>query len=247
MPGARSRRSTSALAALIALALSSAAHGGEPELRPFRASYSWSWSGITVAVSNTQLRRDQGDEWVYSSSSEPRGLGRLYPLRPKLQSVMLIKGESVQPLTFLATDSGSRHDADVQFDWEKGRATGKYEGVDIDLPIKPGVQDDASVTIALIDALLHGEMPHNIALIDKSGIREYEYRRSGEATLATALGPIDTIIYTSHHPDSPRTTYFWCAPSKSYLPMRVEQRLKQKQGAESLEWAMQIRSVSLDE
>jgi hypothetical protein len=247
MPRTRSRPLASALAGLISVALSSAALGAEPELRPFSASYSWSWSGVTVAVSNTELRRDQGDEWVYSSTSEPRGLGRLYPLRPKLQSVMLIKGDNVQPLTFLATGSGSRHDADVQFDWEKGRVTGRYEGVDIDLPLKPGVQDDASVTIALIDALLHGEMPQNISLIDKGGVREYQYRRTGEATLATALGPIATIIYTSHHPDSPRTTYFWCAPSKSYLPMRVEQRLKQKQGDESLEWAMQIRSVTLAE
>lgn len=210
-------------------------------LKPFQASYSWSWKGATVAVSTLKLEHDEGERWTYSSSSEPRGLGHLYPMRPKLRSSLRITDESVQPLSFKAEGSGDSHNADVRFDWSAGRATGNYEGVTIDLQLKPGIQDDLSVQIAMMVELLHGRTPEHLAMIDKNSAREYRYQREGEETLTTPLGRIDTVIYSSQHPGSPRVTRFWCAPSKGFLPMRVEQKR-----IDSVEWSMEIRSLKRD-
>jgi hypothetical protein len=44
--------------------------------------------------------------WVYSSSSDPRGLGRLYPIHPKLVSVLRVTDQGVEPLTFHADGGG---------------------------------------------------------------------------------------------------------------------------------------------
>jgi hypothetical protein len=208
------------------------------ELSPFEASYGWSWHGAEVAVSTLKLEHRDGSSWVYSSASEPRGFGHLYPLHPKLTSVMRITDQGVQPQSFNASGGGEDHDADVVFNWETGRATGTYDGVKIDLPIKPGVQDDLSIQVELMVDLLRGRTPDALWMIDKNSVREYGYQREGESTIQTPFGPVATVIYSSHHIGSPRTTRFWCAPSMGYLPMRVEQKRIDK-----VEWTMDIRTA----
>ncbi|MGH8252945.1 MAG: DUF3108 domain-containing protein [Steroidobacteraceae bacterium] len=226
------------LGASIALA---APAQSEAPLRPFQASYSWSWHGATVAVSTLRLQHADDDNWTYSSSSSPRGLGYLYPMRPSLRSSLHISSQGVQPLAFKATGSGSAHDADVKFDWGAGRASGVYEGTAVDLALQPGVQDDLSVQIALMVELLHGRTPEHLAMLDRNSIRDYRYQREGAETLSTPLGQIDTIIYSSQHPGSPRITRFWCAPTRGYIPMRVQQKR-----LDSVEWTMEILSLQRD-
>jgi hypothetical protein len=194
-----------------------------------------------VAVSTLRLEHAGDDDWSYSSNTSPRGLGYLYPMRPALRSTLHISDQGVQPLAFKATGSGTSHDADVSFDWQAGRATGVYEGTAVDLALAPGVQDDLSVQIALMVDLLHGRTPEHLAMLDRNSIRNYRYQREGSESLATPLGQIDTIIYSSQHPGSPRITRFWCAPSRGYIPMRVEQKRR-----DSVEWSMDIVSLQRD-
>jgi hypothetical protein len=209
------------------------------ELTPFEASYAWSWHGATVAVSTLKLERQGSTNWVYSSTSDPRGLGRLYPMRPKLVSVLRVTDQGVEPLEFHAEGGGEDHNANVSFNWDVGRATGTYEGVKVDMPIKPGIQDDLSVQIALIADLLQDKTPENLSMIDKNSVRDYHYQREGDDTIDTPFGPIATIIYSSQHTGSPRITRFWCAPSMGYLPMRVEQKRIDK-----VEWTMEIKTLA---
>jgi hypothetical protein len=208
------------------------------ELKPFVASYAWSWHGANVAVSTLKLERGDGDTWAYSSSSEPRGLGYLYPLRPKLVSVLRITDNGVEPQSFHAEGGGDDHNADVQFDWQALHASGVYEGVKVDMPIAAGLQDDLSVQIALMVNALRGRVPENLSMLDKNTARDYLYKREGEATIDTPFGPTATVIYSSQHPGSPRITRFWCAPAMGYLPMRVEQKRIDK-----VEWTMQIEKL----
>ncbi len=208
-------------------------------LQPFQASYLWYWHGAPIAFSRVSLEHQTDDQWLYASTTRPRGIGRLYPLRPDLRSLMRIDSDQVTPLHFKATGSGHAHDADVSFDWDKSRATGLYEGTTIDLPISPGVQDDLSVQIDLLTQLLAGKTPDHVLEIDKDGVRKYDYQREGEEQLDTEIGRIDTTIYASHHEGSPRTTRFWCAPSMGYIPLQVQQ----KRG-NVVDWTMKIRSLT---
>jgi hypothetical protein len=209
-------------------------------LTPFEATYSWAWHGASVAVSTLKLEQRPDGTWLYSSHSEPRGLGFLYPMRPKLESVMRIGADGIQPLHYRASDGSSANErgADVTFDWDAAHASGTYENVKVDLPLKPGVQDDLSVQIALIYALRQGRVPTSLSMIDKNSIRDYSYRQESVATITTRLGSIDTVIYASHHEGSPRTTRFWCAPSKGFVPVRVEQKR-----LDDVEWTMEIETL----
>ena len=210
------------------------------ELKPFESSYAWVWHGVNVAVSTLKLEKT-GDTWSYSSKSEPRGIGKVFPERPIQRSVLRVSDAGTQPLSYQASDgtSSTRRAVDVKYDWEQGRLTGVYEDVKVDLPLTPGVQDDASVQVALMVELLRGRTPEHFSLLNKDAVREYRYVREGEATVQTPFGKIATIIYRSEREGSPRVTRFWCAPWRGYVPMRVEQ----KRG-DDIEWTMEIRSLT---
>ncbi len=106
-------------------------------LRPFTATYAWSWHSIVVAISTVTLQQLPDGNWSYTSAAEPRGIGRLYPMRPRFSSILRVDEQGVQPLRYHAeAGGGSNRNADVVFDWTAGRASGTYEGVTVDLPLK---------------------------------------------------------------------------------------------------------------
>ncbi|HEY8053166.1 MAG TPA: DUF3108 domain-containing protein [Steroidobacteraceae bacterium] len=225
------------MAAVLMLGASNMA--GADELKPFEASYAWLWHGLNVAVSTLTLEKT-GDTWSYRSKSEPRGIGRAFSERPTQASVLRVTDSGVQPLSYRASDgtASTRRAIDVKYDWDKGRLTGVYEDTPVDLPLKAGVQDDASAQVAMMVELLRGHTPDRFQLLNKNAVREYRYTREGEATLQTPLGSIATVIYKSERAGSPRVTRFWCAADRGYIPMRVEQTR-----GRDVEWTMEIRSL----
>jgi hypothetical protein len=232
---------TTALAVTLAVALfARAVPAAADELKPFQASYDWIWHGMTVAVSTLKLEQ-KDDTWVYRSNSEPRGIGRMFSERPTQESVMSVTDSGTRPLSYKADDgtSSTKRDATVQFDWDHNQVTGVYEDAKVDMPLQPGIQDDLSVQIAMMVELLKGRTPDKFLMLDKNTLREYRFVREGEETLSTPLGSIATIIFRSQKAGSPRVTRFWCAPSRGYIPMRVEQ----KRGDE-VQWTMQIGKLT---
>jgi hypothetical protein len=223
--------------AISALSLNAAARADE--LKPFDASYTWMWHGMTVAVSTLHLER-QDDTWIYRSKSEPRGIGRMMSERPTQESVLKVTDTDVRPLSYKADDgtSSTKRDADVAFDWEHGRVSGVYEDKKVDMPLPPGIQDDLSVQIALMVELLKGRTPDEFLLLSGNSVRKYQYSRDGTETLVTPVGTVKTIIYSAQKEGSPRVTQFWCAPSLGYIPLRVQQRRDHQ-----IEWIMQIQSL----
>lgn len=228
---------------LVALAAFLAQAAAADELKPFEISYTWSYHGMTVAVSTLKLEQRDAQTWVYSSSSEPRGIGHLFPQRPRMQSVMRITADGVQPLSYHATagTSSTARDINVSFDWEHNRVTGVYENTKVDMPLPPGTQDDLSVQIALMVDLLRGQVPSTFLLLEKNGARKHFYTREGTETLSTKIGSVPTVIYRSVAEYSPRATRFWCAPDRGFIPMKVQQ----KKG-DSIEWTMLLQSFKRD-
>lgn len=235
-PGPLRARRRGVLAAILALA---AGHAGADELKPYQATYHGLWHGMTVAVSNLKLEQT-GDTWTYSSRSEARGIGRLVSgLSPNQTSVVRATANGIEPQSYQSGGGGSASNAiKLSYDWQGRRVTGNYEGTPVNLPLTPQVQDDASVQLALMAALLAGRTPDNFRLIDKNSVREYKFAREGEATVHTPMGDVATVIYRAQKAYSPRITRFWCAPDRGYIPMQVEQ----KKGDE-VQWTLQIQSL----
>src|SRR5262249_3927169 len=104
--------------------------------------------------------------------------------------------------------------------------------------VEPGTQDDLSVQLQVMRDLQMKRKPSAYLLFDKNQTKKYEYTSEGTARIDTALGPLDTVIYTAHRSGSPRVTRSWFAPSLGYLAVKAEQFRKDQS-----EWSMEIHSL----
>ena len=79
-----------------------------------------------------------------------------------------------------------------------------------------------SLQIASLRSLATGKLQGTVWLVDGDKLKEYELRLEGNAQIETALGTLDTIIYTSKRAGGDRLTRTWVAPALGYLPVKAE-------------------------
>lgn len=199
------------------------------ELKPFDATYEISWRGITAGEARFRLETLPDGRWSYQLQTSPRGLGRLAgrsELSMSQRSVFQFRYDRLIPESFTA-DDGSSNDAkdqDLTFDWVAGRVRGVAERKAVDLPIQPGLLDELSVQVALMQTLAAGRIPEGFLMLDGNRVKDYLYAAEGKERLKTAVGEYDTVIFRSSRPDSVKGTWFWCAPELGYLPVKIERR-----------------------
>lgn len=224
-----------------ALALSMAPRTQAAELQPFVASFTVDWHGMTAGNASLALRQTGPDAWSYESHNNARGLFRLaLPGEIRQSTEFRIRNGHIQPLHFLGDDGTNRTDKDVElrFDWDTMSVRGIAENKPVELTVEPGTQDGMSVQIALIHELLQGRTPAGFRMVDKNVVKDYLYSHEGSETVQTEVGTVVTQIYRSRRPDSQRGTWFWCAPSLGYTPVKVERRNGTK-----VEWSMRITKL----
>jgi hypothetical protein len=228
--------------AVAALALSSPAQASTADVpQPFLATYAVEWRGMGAGTSTIELEKTAPDAFRYSSSNAARGFFRIaLPDTITQTSEFSIVDGKVVPKSFVADDGSSdtSRDVNLQFDWSAHQVTGTAEDKPVSVSLDDGVQDAGSVQIALMRELAAGRSPSSFMMIDKNEVKEYQYVREGEASIETALGKLDTVIFTSQRTGSTRLTKLWIAPSLGYIPVRAEQLRKGKR-----EFTMQIRTL----
>jgi Protein of unknown function (DUF3108) len=212
------------LLALITLAAAATAAQADPiDLQPFRASFTAQWKGISAATSTLELRKAGADTYTFATVNTPHGLFRM-ALPDSLMQVSTFKviDGRVVPLNFRGSDEKERP-IDLTFDWGGKRVTGTAKDHAIDITIPEDAQDPMSLQIASLRDLAKGTIPATVSLVDGDGkLKEYELRQEGTARLDTALGALDTIVYTSRRKNSERVTRTWVAPALGYLPVKAE-------------------------
>lgn len=213
------------------------------ELKPFTATYSISVSGILAADADLKLTQLADGRWSYASQTRRRGIGRVFrfaELSMTRESLFRIQNDRVVPESFTA-DAGTSSDSKDQrltFDWAAGRVHGIAERKPVDLPVEPGVLDELSVHVALMQALLAGRVPESFKMVDEDRIKEYLYNAEGEEQLGTDVGDYHAVIFRSNRPNSRKSTWFWCAPELGYLPLKIERR-----NGSNVELSMRLKQI----
>ena len=210
-------------------------------LQPFTASYGVVWKGFNAGTTELELARAPDGQFVYASRANARGLFRaVFSEEITQTSWFNVTAQGVRPTRYRADDgtSETKRDISLDFDWQAGRVRGTAEDKPVDLTLEPGVQDAMSIQAAVLLDLLRGAKTGTYRLVDKDKIKEYAYKYEGDARLKTALGEVDTVIYTSQRVGSKRLTRTWYAPSLGYIAVRGEQMRDGKR-----EWVMDIRSL----
>jgi hypothetical protein len=212
------------LIALLALATAGTAAQADPiDLKPFKATFTAEWKGISAATSTLELRMTGPDTYNFATVNTPHGLFRmaLPDSLTQASTFKLVDGRIV-PLNFRGSDEKERP-IDLTFDWQAKRVTGTAKEHAVDIEVPEDAQDPMSLQIAALRNLAKGTIPATVSLVDGDGkLKEYELKQEGSARLDTALGTLDTIIYTSRRTNSDRVTRTWVAPALGYLPVKAE-------------------------
>jgi hypothetical protein len=223
----------SLLTATLATALlSTSAHAAAAVPRPFSATYAVTYRGIGAGTITFDFAHDAATgRYIYETHASPTALARLFVSKAAMErSVMEIDETGTRPIDWQLDDgkAGKEDDGELHFDWSRKLVTGVVEGETVELAAEPGTQDRSSIAIAVTTSLLRGVEPGTIPLIDDNRIKRYAYTKKETATVDSALGKIETVIYESTREGSNRTARFWMAPSLEFLPVRAEQIRKGK-------------------
>jgi hypothetical protein len=197
-----------------------------PVLKPFASRYKVEAFGFTAGMADITLVVQSDGRYQYSTALHPRGLARLvFPSNGTLTTWAEADGLSVRPLKYREEDGTAATDDDValDFDWAKGTVQGTAHDESVRLPLPANTQDPMSIQLAVLLDFAGKREPLRYSMVDKTKIKVYEYKSEGRARLDTALGPLDTVIYSSNRPGQPtRLTRVWYAPALDYTPVRSE-------------------------
>jgi hypothetical protein len=214
------------------------AHADPLDLKPFRASYLAEWKGMTAGNSILELRAGANDTYSYTSTNTARGLFKMaFPDALAQTSTFRMTDGKVIPLTFRGADEKQR-EIDLTFDWAKLKVTGVAKDHAVDLALPADAHDPMSLQIATLRDLATGNIKPTVWMIDGDKLKDYEMKREGSERLETALGQLDTVIYTSRRTNSDRVTKTWVAPALGYLPVKAE-RIRGKK----VEFTLKIESI----
>lgn len=192
------------------------------DLKPFKATYTAEWKGMTAGTTVLELRGAGPDQYAYSSTSNARGVFRMAFSETLTQtSTFRLQDGEVRPISFRGVDEKDR-EIRLDFDWNARRVTGVAKERAVDLPLSDGAQDAMSLQIAMLRNVAAGKAPPTVSLIDSDKLKDYELRLEGNARIETALGELDTVIYTTKRAGTDRMTRTWVAPALGYLPVKAE-------------------------
>ena len=192
------------------------------DLKPFKATYTAEWKGMTAGTTVLELRHAGADQYTYSSTSNARGIFRMaFSETLRQTSTFRLQDGAVQPLTFRGIDEKER-EINLNFDWTKMRVTGVAKDHAVDLALTPGAQDAMSLQLQVLRGLQSAKVPPTIWMIDADKLKDYELRLEGNARIETEMGELDTLVYTSKRTTGDRLTRTWVAPSLGYLPVKAE-------------------------
>ncbi len=210
------------MAIVTVLGIAGAVRADPADLKPFRATYTVEWKGMAAGTSVLELWRDGADTFVYSSINTPRGVFRMaLPDAINQTSAFRLIDGRVQPRRFTGSDEKERA-IDLRFDWTAKRVTGVAKEQAVDLELVDGAQDPMSLQIASLRNLAAGTLQATVWMIDGDKLKEYELRQEGTAQIDTALGRLETVVYTSKRASGDRVTRTWVAPALGYLPVKAE-------------------------
>lgn len=215
------------LLCLVALATATPtpARSAAPELRPYTVRYQVSYLNVSGGILQGSLHREgNGPRWVYETKVEPSLLGRMLVAEDAVgRATMTIGPDGVRPLSFRLEDgkSATKNDVRYDYDWTAMRVRGKAKSKPIDVPLLPGTQDAGSIQPAILLALMSGRAPAEVPVMSGTRLKTYRYASEGKATLDTALGRMETVIWSSTREGSDRMTRSWHAPALGFVPVQV--------------------------
>ncbi|MES2682431.1 MAG: DUF3108 domain-containing protein [Pseudomonadota bacterium] len=193
-------------------------------LTPTKLSYDVAWSGTPLGTGTLTLTAEAGDCYRYELATNPIGVVRWIYGSPKESSQFCVRDGLVVPSAMSFSNPKRPKDGfALSFDFVKGKVLGGRNGA---LDIKPGTLDRLSVQQAArlwVKTHVNDAKPGTLVtpVADHKRIKTYTFAIKGKGMVDTPAGRFEAIQF--ERIDDPKTTLrFWLAPSKDYMPVKVQ-------------------------
>ena len=213
-----------ALLALLAIGLAAAA---EPKLPELKLKYGVTWRGMGLGSATITLTPHGGaDCYRYESLSEPVGLVRMFYGKPRETSEFCVRDGRLVPQRFEFDHPSGDDSFTLEFDVAGGKVRGDDSKV---REIPPNAQDRFGIQQAVrLWVLEHlrdepGAQVAEFAMVDDRKVRKYRFAITGRETVEVPAGRFEAAVVVQRVDDKKKTTKFWLAPARDYMPVKVEQ------------------------
>lgn len=190
---------------------------------PFTAQYSLYAEGLPIGEGTRRLVHEKEGKFRLESTSHTTGLTALFrDDRIAENSVFTLKNGKVQPLEYHYRHESSKREKfeDIQFHWQRKKATYKDKEKTVILTLEDEVFDKLLYQLILMQDLQQGKQEFTYKIISKGKIKSYTLDFKGKELINTGLGQMEALKYERNSTN--RNTVIWCAPRLQFLPIRVD-------------------------
>ena len=198
---------------------------GLPIANNFSAVYRLESGLFTIGETRRSLTTLKNGLHVFESYTRPTGmLSVFYNGDVTERSLWKYENHMAVPVeySYIDTNEKNKRDAVLKFDWDKLTVTNDINGDPWQLQIRQGTQDKLlyQVSIMMDLATDNKRKELNYLVADGGKLRKYDAKILREEKIRTPAGNFDTVRVVRE--DKKSITTLWCAPSLSYLPVRIE-------------------------
>lgn len=201
-----------------ALAMASGAAAAPP---PFVASYEIALNSIPVARLEVRLRYN-GSRYQYDRTTRSSGIAALFK---SYNVIERSEGEYCSawpaPLSyFYEAQKGKRTKRETQ-SYRDGKVRGEYAGQPFEFAAPAGVQDPASMELAIMTAAALEQRELDLPVASHGKLGERKYQRTGAEVVRTPVGEYESRKIELAHRSDKRKTVYWLARNLQNLPVQL--------------------------
>lgn len=211
----------------------------EPKLPELRLAYAATWNGMNLGDVIISLKPGEGaDCYRYESQSDPVGLVRMFYGKPHEVSEFCVRQGRIVPQRFsFVNPKDDRDNFTLNFDMAAGKVAGGA-GEPRDIPANAqdrfGLQQAVRLWV-IQNAGKDDQDTVEFAMVDDRRVRPYRFAITAREEIEVPAGRFETLL-VQRVDDLRKSSKFWLAPARDYMPVKVEQI---KNGKTSLRMVLQ--------
>ncbi len=213
-------------ASLVAAATIGYAAPGAAPLSGFKADYEVLRNGKPLGKATLDLH-NVGNDWEFVSDTQgTAGMAAMVGAEVHEKSTFTWNANKPQCLSYAYSQKALKtKSTSITCDWNAKTANVDDNGKPATVSLSSTAMDRHLVALALMVDLKAGAQSLSYPVLDKSHVDDQQYEQAGHENVTLASGgTIDAIKVTRDRgADAKRSTTYWFAPQKNWMPVQIEQ------------------------
>ncbi len=194
-------------------------------LQPFTAEYQLSRGRMLIGKVTNTLQIDTDGGYKYTSITKPVGIVAAFSndLITETSQGRIVGGQVIPSSYVYDHKRKKRPKLRKQlFDWSNHKLTSQEPKPSQTIDIPDGVQDKASMVLAMMQTMTPATSEIRIQVADKGKLKEYLMGAQGKEQIKSNGISYESIKLIETTPGQKPDTTFWLAPQLNYLPVQIE-------------------------